>query len=178
MSGKFDELSEADIAKIGRIVEALDRSGFDYLSLDLGGFKLTVGTGNVALDEAADAPAVSASAAPAPATPPVSAPAPEAGESAAHAPAAPTPAAPAEEGLVDVTATTMGHFYSRPEPTAEPFVTLGATVEADSTIGLIEVMKLFNGISAGVAGTVAEICVEDAQLVEYGQVLMRVRPAE
>jgi biotin carboxyl carrier protein len=55
-------------------------------------------------------------------------------------------------------------------------VTLGSKVEASSTVGLVEVMKLFNAIAAGVEGEVVQICVEDAAVVEYGQVLMRVRP--
>jgi acetyl-CoA carboxylase biotin carboxyl carrier protein len=72
----------------------------------------------------------------------------------------------------------MGRFYSKPDPSAAPFVSVGAKVEADATVGLIEVMKLFNAVGAGISGIVTEICVEDAQFVEYGQVLLRIQPSE
>ncbi|MEW5421148.1 acetyl-CoA carboxylase biotin carboxyl carrier protein subunit [Amorphus sp. 3PC139-8] len=179
MTGKFDALSEDDISKISEIVGVLDKSGFDYLTLELAGFKITVGTG-AAIPEGAPEPAVSSggtsAAAPAPAA---LAPAAEGATPAAPAPAAaPAAAAPLEEGLIDVVATTMGTFYARPDPQSEPFIAVGSTVTPDTSVGLIEVMKLFNAVTAGVDGVVIEICVGDAQLVEYGQVLCRVRPAE
>lgn len=169
MSTKLDTLSDVEIAKIGQLVEILDKSSFDHLTLELANFKLTLGTGavNPDLDAAPRAPIASA---PVPAATTVAAPA----AAPASAPPARTRAA---EGLIEVTAPTMGRFYSRPEPSAAPFATLGSAVDADSTVGLVEVMKLFNSVSAGVAGTVEEICVVDAELVEYGQVLMRIRPA-
>ena len=68
-------------------------------------------------------------------------------------------------------------FYARPEPGAPPFVVIGAEVKKDTTVCLIEVMKTFNAMNAGVNGVITEICAEDAQLVEYGQVLFRVRPS-
>jgi biotin carboxyl carrier protein len=49
-------------------------------------------------------------------------------------------------------------------------------VTGETTVGLIEVMKTFNAVSAGISGVVTEICVQDAQLVEYGDVLIRIRP--
>ena len=70
----------------------------------------------------------------------------------------------------------MGRFYAKPEPGAAPFVTLGAKVDADASVGLIEVMKVFNSVRAGVSGIITEICVQDAQFIEYGQILFRIRP--
>ena len=58
---------------------------------------------------------------------------------------------------------------------AEPFVELGATVAAETTVCIIEVMKMMNAIPAGVSGTIVEICAENGALVEYGQSLFRVR---
>ncbi len=55
-------------------------------------------------------------------------------------------------------------------------MTAGATIAADDTVALVEVMKTFNAVPAGVAGVVVEVCVENHQMVEYGQVLLRVRP--
>lgn len=84
-------------------------------------------------------------------------------------------AAPAD-GAVPIVAPLLGRFFAQPEPGAPPFVSVGAEVTADTTVGLIEVMKTFNAVPAGVNGTIVETCVQDAQLVEYGQVLFRVRP--
>jgi acetyl-CoA carboxylase biotin carboxyl carrier protein len=71
----------------------------------------------------------------------------------------------------------IGRFYSQPEPGAAPYVAVGAQVEADTTVCLVEAMKMFNAVPAGMAGTIAQVCAQDATLVEYGQVLFRVRPA-
>jgi acetyl-CoA carboxylase biotin carboxyl carrier protein len=71
----------------------------------------------------------------------------------------------------------MGRFYAKPEPGAAPFVTVGSEVNADTTVGLVEVMKVFTAVRAGVSGVIAEICVQDAEFIEYGHVLFRVRPA-
>jgi acetyl-CoA carboxylase biotin carboxyl carrier protein len=102
-----------------------------------------------------------------------------AGEKAAEMPAA-EPADVASgtgDGLVAVGAPMLGIFYRAPAPGAPPFVDVGATVEAETVVCLIEVMKMMNPVPAGVVGTVAEVCVENAELVEAGAVLFRVRPA-
>ncbi len=83
--------------------------------------------------------------------------------------------APAGGGAVqEVVAPLLGTFYRAPKPGAEPYVGTGATVQEDSIVGIIEVMKLMNTVRAGVAGTVIEILAADGALVEYGQVLLRV----
>jgi acetyl-CoA carboxylase biotin carboxyl carrier protein len=71
----------------------------------------------------------------------------------------------------------LGVFYRAPSPGAPPFVDVGTRVEADTIVCLIEVMKMMNSVAAGVAGTIAEIHVENAEAVEYGQPLFRVEPA-
>ena len=70
-----------------------------------------------------------------------------------------------------------GVLYRAPSPGAPPFVAVGTRVEADTIVCLIEVMKMMNSVPAGVAGTIAEIHVENAEAVEYGQPLFRVEPA-
>ena len=80
-------------------------------------------------------------------------------------------------GLVAINAPMLGTFYRAEGPGRPPFVEVGATVEPDTTVCIIEVMKMMNSIPAGVAGTIVEVCEENAQLVEYGQPLFRVRPA-
>jgi acetyl-CoA carboxylase biotin carboxyl carrier protein len=93
--------------------------------------------------------------------------------------AAPPPAAaaaPSTDGLHDVLAPLPGTFYRAGEPGAAPFVEVGDAVEEDTVVGLLETMKLFNSVHAGVRGTVAEICVGNAEAAEQGAVLARVRP--
>jgi acetyl-CoA carboxylase biotin carboxyl carrier protein len=75
-----------------------------------------------------------------------------------------------------VRAPITGIFYRAPSPGAAPFVEVGQRVTLDDTIGLIEVMKLMNNVPAGMTGTVVEICVENEQLVEFEQVLVRIEP--
>jgi acetyl-CoA carboxylase biotin carboxyl carrier protein len=107
------------------------------------------------------------------------APAPRAAAQAAGDPpqAVPDLAAAATVGQVDVKAPMLGTFYRAPKPGAEPFVQAGMTVEPDDPIGIIEVMKLMNSIPAGLSGEVVEVLARDSEMVEYGQVLIRVRPA-
>ncbi len=77
---------------------------------------------------------------------------------------------------VTVLAPTLGTFYSAPKPGAPPFVSVGQHVSAETEICLVEVMKLFTTVRAGVAGIVRERLATDAQLVEYGQTLFFIEP--
>jgi len=96
--------------------------------------------------------------------------------------AAPAPTAPAEPaareaesaGGQTIAAPMLGTFYRAEAPGAAPFVDVGVRVEADTIVCLIEVMKMMNSVPAGVAGTIVEVCAENAALVEYGQPLFRV----
>lgn len=83
--------------------------------------------------------------------------------------------APADGDVVTVTAPVVGVFYRSPEPSAPPFTEVGAEVAEDSTVGLVEVMKMFNSVTAGVRGHVVEILAENDAFVEYGQALMTIR---
>ncbi|MFD0668960.1 acetyl-CoA carboxylase biotin carboxyl carrier protein [Ramlibacter sp. MAHUQ-53] len=178
MSQPLDFLTDNEVRQISSLVDTLDRSNFDYLQVDVGALKVTIGKGSL---PAPGAPATAPVAALTPAPAPAAAAAPQALSTAAPAPvqaaAAPAPAAAAvPASWQPVTATTMGRFYSRPDPSAAPFVKVGDPVAADDTVCLIEVMKLFNAIPAGVSGTVTQVCVEDAAVVEFGQVLFYVQP--
>ena len=79
-------------------------------------------------------------------------------------------------GLHLVRAPMVGTFYRASAPDAEPYVEIGQEVEADGTVGIIEVMKLMNTIEAGARGVVKEILVENASAVEHGQVLLVIEP--
>jgi len=165
MTGQHPQspLSDAEVEQVSRLIESLDRSGFDYLQVSVGAMTITIGTGEPP-GQQAPPPAPAAGAAPVRATPAV---VPE-----------PTvePASELTDGLLEITAPTMGIFYSRPEPGKPPFVAVGDPVEESTTVALVEVMKTFHAVPAGVRGTVREICVKDTDFVEFGQVLMRVEP--
>lgn len=105
----------------------------------------------------------------APQAPPVApAPAAPAGGGESAAPAAP-------EGPV-IKAPTVGTFYSSPSPDDPAFVKTGSKVSPDTTVCLIEAMKVFNPIEAEVSGTITEILVQDGDAVEFGQPLFRYQP--
>ncbi len=77
--------------------------------------------------------------------------------------------------LVAVRAPLPGTFYRAPRPGAAPFVEVGGQVSADTVIGIVETMKLMNSVHAGVAGTVAEFCVQNAEFAAHGATLLRIR---
>jgi acetyl-CoA carboxylase biotin carboxyl carrier protein len=80
-----------------------------------------------------------------------------------------------EGELVAVRAPLPGTFYRAPRPGAAPFVEVGSRVGADTVIGIVETMKLMNSVHAGVAGTVAEFCVANAEFAAHGATLLRIR---
>jgi len=85
-------------------------------------------------------------------------------------------AAEVPAGMVAVVAPMLGTFYARPSPDQPPFVTVGATVQAHDTVGLVEVMKMFNTVKAGVAGTVHRVVAESGTTVQAGQALLLILP--
>jgi acetyl-CoA carboxylase biotin carboxyl carrier protein len=95
---------------------------------------------------------------------------------ALHVPHAHADAAQLPPGLELVRAPMVGTFYRAPEPGAPPFVEPGTRVEADTIVGIIEVMKLMNSIPAGCAGVVTNVLVGNAEPVEYGQPLIAIDP--
>ena len=110
--------------------------------------------------QAAPAIAAPVAAAPLPATPSV----------------APPPAAAVRGDLVEITAPMVATFYRSPAPGEPSFVELGARISVGQTVCILEAMKLMNELEAQVSGEVVEILVENGTPVEFGQVLMRVKP--
>ena len=80
------------------------------------------------------------------------------------------------EGSVVVRSPMVGTFYRAPQPGASPFVEVGQAVKPDSIVGIIEVMKLMNSITADVHGTVAQILVDDTTQVEADQPIIVIKP--
>jgi len=170
-------LSETDVLHILRLVE---ESSFDSLQLEYGDVKLAVSKSGNFVPQVAQAPVQAAAEASAVPAPVVTKAAENLDQSAPPVETARKQEAPAaaSSSLVAVEAPVVGVFYAAPEPGAEPFVQIGSEVDADTTVGLVEVMKVFNGVSAGLKGRIVEVCVEDSQLVEYGQPLFMVEPSE
>ena len=158
------DLTEDDVLEILNLIE---KSGFDFFQLQTGDLKLVVskggymGSGTVAFANDS-APAAQPAAA-------------EAKKEVAAA--QPKPKAPVvRDGTVPINAPMVGTFYITPEPGAPPFVEVGKRIDEDTTMGLIEVMKVFNAVKSGVRGVIAEICVQGGEFVEYGQTLFLVKP--
>lgn len=109
--------------------------------------------------------------------PSAAAPAPAAGGAqAAPAPGSPAAGRELAPGTVGVRSPMVGTFYRASSPGAAPFVEVGQRVAPDTTVCIIEVMKLMNTISAGVAGVVTEVLVANGASVEYDQILVAIRP--
>ena len=81
-----------------------------------------------------------------------------------------------ESGLVPVQASVNSVFYRRPNPGEPPFVEEGDRVEEDTVVCLLEIMKCFRSVTAGVNGTVEKVLVDNAAMVNKGDVLILVRP--
>ncbi len=150
---------------VQRLIKLLDSSHFDELHLEAEGIKLSLRRNG--------APSATPSVAPAPAISTAATPSAPLARIAAPAPAA----LPANDPtLLEIRAPMLGTFYGAPKPGADPFITIGGRITADTAVGIIEVMKLMNSISAGIEGVLVEVLVRDGDLVEFEQVLMRVRP--
>lgn len=151
-------LTAKDVAEILRLLED---SSFESLSLEIDGVKLNLKR-------------KSAQPAPSPDSPTPPAPAAETRSSW------PTPRAkvkpPSEPGLLEITSPLLGIFYRAPRPGEPPFVEVGSKLEEDTVVGIIEVMKLMNSVRAGVKGEVVEILATNGAPIEYGEILLRVRP--
>ncbi len=83
-----------------------------------------------------------------------------------------------EEGFIAIKAPMLGTFYGAPKPGAPPFVEEGRLVTEEDTVCIIEVMKLFNTVKAGVRGRIVKVCVDNSQMVEYQQTLFLVEEDE
>ena len=95
----------------------------------------------------------------------------------AAAPSAPPPAAAAARSdLLEITAPMVATFYRAPAPGDPPFVEIGARITSGQTVCILEAMKLMNELESEVSGEVVEILVDNGTPVEFGQVLMRVKP--
>jgi acetyl-CoA carboxylase biotin carboxyl carrier protein len=156
-----------ELKEIKQILKLMDEHGLAEFTLERDGEKLIIKSQTgVAGTPAVVTPQV---------VQPVVAPAPVVPE------AAPPPAAaPAEEAAVDdslqvITSPMVGTFYASPSPDSEPYVQIGASVSSESTVCIIEAMKIMNEIKAEITGTIMEVCAGNGQAVEFGQALFKVK---
>ena len=157
---------QLDHDQLHRLLEVLSDSDIQEFRLEGDDFRLEVRR---------NLPAVAVAAAPVAAV--ASAPAALEVSHQAAAPSTPPPAVPASRSdLVDITAPMVGTFYRAPAPGEAPFVQVGTRIGVGQTVCILEAMKLMNELEAEAAGEVVEILVDNGTPVEFGQVLMRVKP--
>lgn len=172
MSGRSD-ITHEDVM---RILQIVDQSEDVEIIVEYDGLKLHVAKG-----AAASLPVAGASAQP------VAAPAQsrEAVSLPSPVSAAPAPAAPADgmssgdavpAGALTIAAPLLGRFYRASSPTEPAFVEIGSRISEGDTVGVVEVMKLFNEIKSGLSGTIVEIRAANEEMVEEGQILFIVQP--
>jgi acetyl-CoA carboxylase biotin carboxyl carrier protein len=164
------------------ILKLLDESVFDELRVETGDFKLLArkhgkgkGLEEVVFEDKKSAPA--------PRIEPTSAEAQAPNLSSAKCTESDSKAQIAKQaldhpgktaGLIPIKAPMLGTFYRTPKPGAPPYVEVGSLVNEDDPVCIIEVMKLFNTVKAGIRGRIAQICAEHGQMVEFQQTLFLV----
>ena len=85
-----------------------------------------------------------------------------------------SPIAAAGKNLKEIRSPMVGTFYRRPAVDADSYVSVGDNVKKGDILCIVEAMKLMNEIESEISGKIAEICLEDGQMVEYGEVLFKV----
>lgn len=158
-----------DMGWLKGLITLVEDSGVDALDLELVGSD----PGDLTRVRIRKSPRVAAASAP-PAVAAIAAPAPRTDAPPPSAPAAAADAAAA--GLTEVLSPMVGTFYRAPAAGADPFVSVGDRVEAGQTLCILEAMKLMNELESEVAGVVREIAVENAEPVEFGELLFRIEP--
>jgi acetyl-CoA carboxylase biotin carboxyl carrier protein len=158
-----------DLDWIRRLIDMVDGSGIDSLEISRFGTRVRIAKSppvTVATSVASTMPAAppaAVSSGPAPVEP--------------AAAAEPESAEAPDSGLAEVHSPMVGSFYRAPAPDAPPYVEVGDRVEKGQTVCILEAMKLMNELEAEVSGTIREICVDNAEPVEFGQVLFRIDPS-
>lgn len=152
-----------DLKYLEKLIRLVDESGLDSLEVEDEGSMIRLAKTPEGMTVAAPAVAQAATAHAAAAP----------GEASADGDAADS----ATSHLIDVTSPMVGTFYRSPAPDAPSYVEVGSSMAVGDTLCIIEAMKLMNELEAEVSGKVVEVCVDNAQPVEYGQVLFRIDPS-
>jgi acetyl-CoA carboxylase biotin carboxyl carrier protein len=161
-----------DLDFLQSLIRAMDESSLDSIEIERGGTRVRLAKTPPAAPVSPTAPA----AAPAPVAAPPPHPSPGGGEPGATVEGSTPPAEEPEAQGSPVESPMVGTFYRAPAPDAPPYVEVGQRVSKGDTLCIIEAMKLMNELEAEISGTITEILVENAEPVEYGQVLFRIDP--
>lgn len=147
-----------DVRKIRRLVELMNEHDLSEIDLRDADVRIRLRKGHDTVITSMPAPPL----APAPAAP------------AATTTPAPTEKAADEKDMVVIKSIMVGTFFVSPSPDAPPFVKVGDHVGPESTVCIIEAMKVFNEIPAGLSGQIKAVLAQNGDPVEYGQPLFKV----
>ena len=164
-----DSSDPLDVQKIHYLVRLMKRYDLTDMNINDGHVQIRLkrrGPETVALTQAISAAGMHPGSMPA--VPPSAAPSARS-ETAAEPPSGPQ--------TIVIKSPMVGSYYASSAPDAAPFVTVGSVVQPDTTVCIIEAMKVFTDIPAGVSGAIAEILVKNGQAVEFDQPMFRVIPA-
>ncbi len=161
-----------DLDFVRGLIAAVDDSGIDSLEINRGGTRIRI---SKTPPVPAAAPTPAAVSAPPAVTAPTAGPG-DAVSGTAAPTGVPAPEAGTKVELVDVRSPMVGTFYRAPAPEAPPYVEVGSHVSKGQILCILEAMKLMNELDSEVDGIVREILAENADPVEYGQVLFRIEP--
>lgn len=172
---KAKEVSPMNLQEIKELIKLINQTDIAEVSLESAGVKLAIRKNGVnANKNNADCNSLAGGE-----SIPAAAGSPSGAEAAMPESPANSPAAVKQvslEGMYQVTAPMVGTFYSAPEPEAPSFVKVGDVVEKGQTLCIVEAMKLMNEIESEIAGEVVDILVENASMVEYGQIMFVIKP--
>ncbi len=172
---------DLDFSELRQLVAALDQTDIAELTLKNPQFELTLRKATApsqAVVLSSDTAAMSAATTVSPPAAPMVVASPVAVSSSAAGATAPEAAPPNAAGVSDlyeITSPMVGTFYRSPAPDESPFIDTGDRIKPGQTVCIIEAMKLMNEIEAEVSGEIVEILVQNAEPVEFGQPLMRVK---
>ncbi len=161
-----------DLEFVQELIRTVDGSGIDHVEIERGGTRIRVCKTPPANSGQVPASAHSPESVSLPASTPPANP----GDSAGLVPTTEEDAPAATDHLVEITSPMVGTFYRAPSPSADAFVEVGQRVSTGDVLCIIEAMKLMNELESDRDGVLREVCVEDGEPVEYGQVLFRVEP--
>jgi acetyl-CoA carboxylase biotin carboxyl carrier protein len=149
-----------ELKEIKKIVEMMTENDLAEFLLEEEAFTLQLKRGTAGVTQMMPAPQMMAAPAPV---------------QAASAPVAPV--VDANDGLIEIKSPMVGTFYRSPSPDSDSFVQVGQDITPDSTVCIIEAMKVMNEIQAEVKGKIKKILVDNATPVQFGQALFLVDPA-
>nr|WP_293249056.1 acetyl-CoA carboxylase biotin carboxyl carrier protein [Panacagrimonas sp.] len=160
-------MSEKEILEI---LELFQKSGWEDLTLESGGVRLSISKSGRAPASPRSPGAARGGVIESPRVSPGP-------REAAPVHSAPTPSVALDPRWIAVKAPMLGTYYAASKPGAPPFVSVGQSVSAEDNVCILEVMKLMNYVKAGTRGTIAHIAVSNGDLVEYDQALVYIDPA-